>query len=173
MRTGGQFAAPYDFILNNLGFYVLAGANLFDFNTLFNMGWFEFKILQKQMFMGHFQRHPSGMGISGFSTSHGQQNWMNGIADPKAIWWFGDWKKYIPPLTSFVLNINFSETYAQFYNASTVTSVNLPSAIKAALFDTSVLSATTNLPTMLPAALGGNGIKLLCIMNGISNGPVQ
>src|SRR5216684_4609980 len=48
MRSTGQFSAPYDFILNNLGFYVLAGADIFDISTFFNMGWFEFKILQKQ-----------------------------------------------------------------------------------------------------------------------------
>ena len=173
MRSQGQFSAPYDFVLNNLGFYVLAGAELFDISTLFNMGWFEFKILQKTMFMGHLQRHPSGMGISGMSTQTAQQNWMNGIADPKAIWWFGDWKKYIPPLTSFTLNINFSETYAQFYNAATVTSTNLPATVKAKLFDSAVLSATTNLPTFLPASLGVQGLKLLVIMNGLSNGPVQ
>lgn len=173
MRSTGQFSAPYDFILNNLGFYVLAGANVFDINTFFNMGWFEFKILQKQQFMGHFQRHPAGMGITGMSTQHGQQNWLNGIADPKAIWWFGDWKKYIPPLTSFSLNINFSETYAQFYNAAAITSANLPSDVKARLFDTGVIGATTTLPTLLPNTAGGNGLKILCIMNGISNGPVQ
>lgn len=173
MRSTGQFSAPYDFILNNLGFYVLAGADVFDIQTIFNMGWFEFKILQKQQFMGHFQRHPAGMGITGQSTVTSQQVWMNGIADPKAIWWFGDWKKYIPPLTSFSLNINFSETYQQFYNASTTTSTSLPATVKAKLFDSGVVSAVGTLPTLLPAANGGNGIKLLCIMNGISNGPVQ
>jgi hypothetical protein len=107
------------------------------------------------------------------TTVTAQQNWLNGIADPKAIWWFGDWKKYIPPLTSFSLNINFSETYAQFYNAATITSTSLPATVKAKLFDSAVIAATTTLPTLLPASLGGNGIKLLCIMNGISNGPVQ
>lgn len=173
MRSTGQFSAPYDFILNNLGFYVLAGADIFDISTLFNMGWFEFKILQKQQFMGHMQRHPSGMGISGMSTVTSQQNWINGIADPKAIWWFGDWKKYIPPLTSFSLNINFSETYAQFYNTTSVTGTSLPATVKAKLFDTAFLGSTATLPTLLPASLGGNGIKLLVIMNGISNGPVQ
>lgn len=173
MRSTGQFSAPYDFILNNLGFYVLAGADIFDISTVFNMGWFEFKILQKQQFMGHFQRHPAGMGVTGMSTASAQQNWLNGMADPKAVWWFGDWKKYIPPLTSFSLNINFSETYQQFYNASSVTSTNLPAAVKSKLFDTSVVSSVATLPTLLPASLGGNGIKLLCIMNGISNGPVQ
>jgi hypothetical protein len=173
MRSAGQFSAPYDFIMNNIGFYLLAGADVFDIKTLFNLGWFEFKILQKQMFMGHFERHPSGMGVTGETTVTGQQNWINGIADPKAIWWFGDWRKYIPPLTSFVLNINFSETYAQFYNAATITSANLPAEVKAKLFDTGVLTATTSLPTLLPATAGGNGIQLLCILNGISNGPVQ
>ncbi len=173
MRSTGQFSAPYDFIINNLGFYFLIGANLFDIQTVMNMGWFEFKILQKTQFMGHLQRHPSGMGVSGMSTATQQQNWINGIADPKAIWQFGDWRKYIPPLTSFTLEINFSETYAQFYNTTSVTGTPLPSDVKAKLFDTSVLSTTASLPTLLPASLGGNGIKLMCIMNGISNGPVQ
>jgi len=173
MRSTGQFSAPYDFILNNLGFYFLVGANLFDIATVCNMGWFEFKILQKQQFMGHLQRHPSGMGVTGYSTQPAQGNWLNGIADPKAIWWFGDWKKYIPPLTSFSLNINFSETYAQFYNASAITGTSLPSDVKAKLFDNGPLTSTASLPTLLPASTGGNGIKLLCIMNGISNGPVQ
>ena len=173
MRSTGQFSAPYDFVLNNLGFYVLAGAEFFDIATLFNTCWFEFKILQKTMFMGHLQRHPSGMGLSGMTTQTAQQNWLNGIADPRAIWWFGDWKKYIPPLTSFTLNLNFSETYAQLYNTTSVTGTSLPATVKAKLFDSSVLSSTATLPTLLPASLGGNGIKLLVIMNGLSNGPVQ
>jgi hypothetical protein len=113
------------------------------------------------------------MGVSGMTTASSQQNWINGIADPKAVWWFGDWKKYIPPLTSFVLNINFSETYQQFFNAASITSANLPATVKAKLFDTGVVSSVATLPTLLPATAGGNGIKLLCIMNGISNGPVQ
>jgi len=173
MRSAGQFAPPYDFILNNLGFYVIAGAELFDIETVFNMAWFEFKILQKQLWMGHMQRHPSGMGITGFSTSGGQQNWLNGLADPKAVWWFGDWKKYIPPMVNFTLNVNFTESYQSFYNATTITSANLPSIVKARLFDTGIVTATTSLPTLLPNTAGGNGIKLLAILNGISNGPVQ
>src|SRR5215469_7270178 len=100
MRSQGQFSAPYDFILNNLGFYFVVGTELFDIGTVLNTAWFEYKILQKQQFMGHLQRHPSGMGVSGMTTVTAQQNWVNGIADPKAVWWFGDWRKYIPPLTS-------------------------------------------------------------------------
>jgi hypothetical protein len=173
MRSQGQFSAPYDFIVNNLGFYFLAGADIFDISTMCNSLWFEFKILQKQMFMGHFQRHPAGMGISGESTQGSQQNWINGIADPKAVWHFDVWRKYIPPLTSFTLNINAGETYQQLYNAAAITSVNLPSSIKSKLFDNGPLTSTSSLPTLLPASTGGNGIKLLCIMNGISNGPVQ
>jgi hypothetical protein len=125
------------------------------------------------MFMGHFQRHPAGMGISGESTQGSQQNWINGIADPKAVWHFDVWRKYIPPLTSFTLNINAGETYQQLYNAAAITSVNLPASIKSKLFDNGPLTSTSSLPTLLPASTGGNGIKLLCIMNGISNGPVQ
>jgi hypothetical protein len=173
MRSQGFFSPPYDFILNNLGFYVSIGADLFDISTLFSFGWFEFKILQKQMFMGHLMRHPSGMGLSGTTTTTAQQNWINGIADPKAVWWFGDWRKYIPPQVSFTLNINFNESYQQLFNATTTTSVNLPANIKAKIFDSGLVSATTALPTFLSAALGGNGIKLIALLNGISNGPVQ
>jgi hypothetical protein len=173
MRTSAQFSAPYDFILNNLGFYVVAGADLFDIATLFNSAWFEFKILGKTQWMGHLQRHPSGMGITGESTVSSQQNWLNGLADPKAIWWFGDWKKYIPPLTNFSLTVNFPENYAQLYNANSITSANLPATVKAKLFDTGIVTSTSTLPTFLPATAGGNGLKLIVIMNGISNGPVQ
>lgn len=171
MRSAGFFAPPYDFVMNNIGFYFLVGTELFDMATVMNLGWFEFKILQKQMFMGHLQRHPSGMGVSGYSTRTGQQNWMNGIADPKAIWWFGDWRKYIPPQVNFTLNINFTETYQQYYNAATTAS--LPADVRTRLFDTGQLSAVATLPTLLSQAAGGNGIQLLCILNGISNGPVQ
>jgi hypothetical protein len=45
--------------------------------------------------------------------------------------------------------------------------------VKAKLFDNNVLTSVNTLPTLLPNTAGGNGIKLLCIMNGISNGPVQ
>ena len=173
MRSNGQFSAPYDFIMNNLGFYVAVGADLFDIATLFNSTWFEFKILQKQMFMGHLQRHPSGMGISGMSTDTKQQNWINGLPDPKAIWWFGDWRKYIPPLVSFTLNLYGNESYQNMYNASTTTSTNLPANILAKLFTPGIVSAVSALPTLLPASVGGNGIKLIAIMNGVSNSPVQ
>jgi hypothetical protein len=96
---------------------------------------------------------------------------MNGQADPRAIWYFGDWKKYIPPQTNFTLNINFGETFQQYYNAAT--SASLPASIRAAFFDNSYLTSTSTLPTLLPQAQGGNGIQLLCVLNGIANGPVQ
>jgi hypothetical protein len=171
MRSAGFFAPPYDFILNNLGFYFLIGAQIFDIETVCNLCWFEFKILSKQMFMGHLQRHPSGMGVTGMTTTSSQQNWINGIADPKAVWHFGDWRKYIPPQVNFTLNINFSQTYAQYYNAAT--SASLPADIRSNLFDTGLLTSTASNPTLLPQTRGGNGIQLLVIMNGISNGPVQ
>ncbi len=171
MRSGGFFSPPYDFIMNNIGFYFLVGTELFDIQTVMNLCWFEFKILQKQQFMGHLQRHPSGMGLTGESTATSQQNWINGIADPKAVWHFGDWRKYIPPQVNFSLNINFTETYAQYYNAAT--SASLPAVVKTRLFDTGQLTTTATLPTLLSQAAGGNGIQLLVILNGISNGPVQ
>jgi len=173
MRSQGQFSPPYDFIMNNLGFYVCVGADLFDVSTIFNLTRFEFKILQKIQFQGHLQRHPAGMGISGMSTATSQQNWINGIADPKAIWWFGDWRKYIPPQVNFTLDWYGNESYQNLYNAATTTSANLPAAIRSRLFDTGQVSAVTSNPTLLSQANGGQGIKLIALMNGVSNGPVQ
>ncbi len=173
MRTGGQFSPPYDFIMNNLGFYVCMGAELFDVSTIFNLTRFEFKILQKIQFQGHLQRHPSGMGISGMSTATGQQNWINGIADPKAIWWLGDWRKYIPPQVNFTLDLYGNESYQNLYNAASITSANLPALIRTRLFDTGQVTATTANPTLLSQAAGGQGIKLIALLNGVSNGPVQ
>jgi hypothetical protein len=173
MRSPGFLAPPNDFILNNLGFYISIGADLFDISTLCTFAWFQFKILQKAQWMGHLQRHPAGMGITGQTSATGQQNWINGSADPRAIWYFGDWKKYIPPQVNFSLEINFPESYQQLFNAASTTSANLPSNIKAKLFDTGIVTAVTSLPTFLPNTAGGNGIKLIAVMNGISNGPVQ
>jgi hypothetical protein len=173
MRKGGEFSPPYDFIMNNLGFYVCIGANLYDIATIFNMTRFEFKILQKCQFQGHLQRHPSGMGVTGMSTATSQQNWINGIADPRAIWWFGDWRKYIPPTVNFSLDWYGNESYQNAYNAATTTSINLPSDILAKQFATGLVTAVTANPTLLPNTSGGNGIKLIALMNGVSNGPVQ
>lgn len=173
MRSAGFLAPPFDFIVNNLGFYVEIGATLFDISTFFNMGRFEMSILQKVMFQGHFMRHPSGMGITGMSTATAEENWINGIADPRAVWHFDVWRKYIPPQVNFGVNIIFEENYQQFYNAATITSANLPSNVRASLFDAGPLTATTSLPTLLPQSVGGNGLRVLVIMNGVSNGPVQ
>ena len=41
MRSQGMFSPPYDFIMNNLGFYLSIGADLFDVSTLFSFAWFE------------------------------------------------------------------------------------------------------------------------------------
>jgi hypothetical protein len=173
MRSAGFLPPPFDFIVNNLGFYTQIGANLFDISTFFNMGRFEFTILQKVMFQGHFQRHPSGMGVTGMSTQTTESNWINGIADPKAVWHFDVWRKYIPPQVSFGLNVIFEETYAQLYNTTSITGTSLPANVKAKLFDSGLITATATLPTLLSAALGGNGLRVLCILNGVSNGPVQ
>jgi len=57
--------------------------------------------------------------------------------------------------------------------AAAVASIAAPALRpKSTLFDTGVLSSTATLPTLKPASIGGNGVKLLCILNGISNGPV-
>jgi hypothetical protein len=175
MTTGGQFAPPVDFILNNLGFYFLLGNQLFDIEQITNFGWFEFRIIKKVMWMGHLQRHPSGMGYTGFSTQANEASWLNGVAEPSKVWHFGDWKKYIPPQVQFSLNLNFTETYDNFFNVTGQggSALNIPADIQAKLLDTGVIANAQTRPTLQRQSQGGSGIQLLCIMNGISNGAVQ
>ena len=161
MTDSGKFNPPYDLILNNIGFYFLVGNTLYDIQQIVNYAWFEFKILEKRMFMGHLWRHPAGAGITGLSTRTAQENFVNGTADPRAVYWFGDYKKYIPPLVNFSLTINFPETMNNYFNSS------LPASQIAAGQSGSAL------PTLLSSAQGGNGIQLIVILNGLSDSPVQ
>jgi hypothetical protein len=163
MRSTGMFNPPYDMIINNLGFLFLAGNRVFDIEQIVNLGWFEFKILEKTMWMGHLWRHPPGAGLTGFSTRTTEAVWNNGNPAPDKVWLFRDYKKYIPPLVNFSLTLNFPETYNTYYNSS------LPNDV------TTVLGSGIggSLPTLSSTASGGNGIQIIAFMNGLSDGPVQ
>jgi hypothetical protein len=171
MRSAGMFNPPYDMILNNLGFLFCFDNLVFDITTIMRMGWFQFKILQKTMFMGHLWRHPPGAGISGMSTQTSESVWTNGVPEPGAIWAFGKYGKYIPPLVNFTLELQFPETYNTFFNG-TASANNIPAAITAKLITPGTISGTA-LPTTLPVTQGGNGIQLIAFMNGIAGAPVQ
>ena len=158
---GGQFNPPYDCIIFNLGFFFWWQDRLYDITQVCQFSWFEFKILEKRMWWGQLQRHPAGMGLTGYSTQTSESVWTNGSARPEDVWYFGDYKKYIPPLVHFELNLNFPETYNQYFNSS------LPAVITASGV------AGTALPTFLSAGQGGNGVQLVAIMNGLSDAPVQ
>lgn len=163
LRTASQFNPPYDLILNNLGFYFVAGNLLYDITQIVNYGWFEFKILEKTFFMGHLWRHPPGAGITGFSTQVSQAVWNNGLPEPGAIYHFGNFAKYIPPLVNFSLTLNFPENMTTFFGGSG----NLGAT------QTAFGQTAGNLPMLATAAQGGNGIQIYAIMNGLSDGPVQ
>jgi hypothetical protein len=175
MTDVGKFVAPTDFILNNLGVYFLPGCNLFDIQQIINHAYFEFKVLNKVLWSGHMQRHPSGMGLSGLSNFSGDHLILNGVAEPQKIWHFGDWKIYIPPQVQFTWKVTFPQTYDLFYNITTgqgAAATNMPADIQAKLITPGVCTAAA-LPTLQTQAQGGNGVQMLFILNGISNGPVQ
>ena len=126
-----------------------------------NYCWFEFKILEKRMFMGHLWRHPAGAGVYGVSTKTAEAVYTNGLPNPENVYWFGNYKKYIPPLVNFSLTINFPETMNNFTNSSLGS------------WQTAAGQSGTALPTLLTASQGGNGIQLVVILNGLSDSPVQ
>ena len=161
--NGGMFTPPYDCIIFNLGFFFWWDNRLYDITQMCKLSWFEFKILEKRMWWGQLQRHPAGMGLQGYSTQTAESVWTNGSSVPEQVWYFGDYKKYIPPLVHFELNLNFPETLTQFFNGSG----NLPANLQAAG------AVAGSLPQLLTTSQGGNGIQLIALMNGLSDAPVQ
>jgi hypothetical protein len=162
---GGQFSSPYDLVLTNLGFYFTPDSRIYDINQIVKYGYFEFKILEKTFFKGHLWRHPPGAGFTGFSTQLAESVWNNGVADPASIYYFGQWSKYIPPLTTFTLTLQFFETVG-VANSGTNAGTLPANAVIAG-------QSGSALPTLLSAAQGGNGLWTIGIMNGLSDGPVQ
>lgn len=158
---GSSFPPPNDLILNNLGFYFTSDTQLYDINQLMKFAWFEFKILEKTFFKGHMWRHPPGAGVNGYSTKTSQAVWTNGIPAPAAVYSFGDWAKYVAPLMTFSLVINFPESINQFTNS------NLGADSIAAG------QSGTTLPTLLSTAQGGNGVTLIAFMQGLTDRAVQ
>jgi hypothetical protein len=157
----GQFNPPYDLIINNLGFLFNSDVAGYDLTQFLKLCWFEFKILEKVQWNGGLVRHPPGAGVSGATSKTSEAFWNNGIPEPGSIWWFGDYKKYIPPLVNFTLTLNFPETLNTFYNSV------LPANVLAEG------TAGTALPTLAATKNGGNGIQLQAWMNGLSDGPVS
>jgi hypothetical protein len=162
---GGQFSSPYDMVMTNLGFYFTPDAKLYDITQILKYGYFEFKILEKTFFKGHLWRHPPGAGLSGATSQTTESVWNNGVPDPGAIYYFGQWSKYIPPLTTFSLTLTFFESVG--VATSGTAGGTLPASAVAAG------QSGSNQPTLLTQGQGGNGLFLIAFMNGLSDGPVQ
>jgi len=158
---GGAFPPPYDLILNNIGFKFTEDVALYDMIQFMKYSWFEFKILEKTFFKGHLWRHPPGAGVSGFSTKGNQAVWLNGIPAPGAVYSFGDWAKYIAPLMTFSVTINFPETLNNFTNSTLGADATVAG------------QSGTALPTLLTTGQGGNGVTLIAFLNGLTDRAVQ
>jgi len=162
---GGQFSSPYDMVLTNLGFKFAEDNSLYDITQIVKYGFFQFNILEKVFFKGHLWRHPPGAGFSGATSNTSESVWNNGVPDPGAIYYFGQWSKYIPPLTDFGLNLTFFETVGMAMTGSNTGTLGAKA--------TAAGQSAASLPTLLTTSQGGNGIWLIALMNGLSDGPVQ
>lgn len=162
---GGQFSSPYDMVLTNIGFYFASDNRIYDINQICKYAYFEFKILEKTFFKGHLWRHPPGAGFTGMSTQQSESVWNNGVPDPGAIYYFGQWSKYIPPLTSFSLTLQFFETVGVAMSGTNGGTLGADAVATG--------QSGSALPTLSGAGQGGNGIWLVAILNGLSDGPVQ
>jgi hypothetical protein len=152
-------------VLTNLGFKYASDMALYDIIQIEKYGFFKFSILEKIFFKGHVWRHPPGAGISGATSNTSQAVWNNGVPDPGAIYYFGQWSKYIPPLTTFGLTLQWFQTVGQATQGNTGATLGATAQAFA--------QSAAALPTFATVAQGGNGVWLQAIMNGLSDGPVQ
>ncbi len=117
LPNGGQFNPPRCLILNQLGFYFSAQPStstainltsiLADIEQFCASSYFEFRIDEKIFFEGLLPFHPSGVGITGYSTKNNEGQWGVGMPSPLAVWEFANFAKYIAPLQNFSLRIIF------------------------------------------------------------------
>jgi hypothetical protein len=162
LLTPGQFNPPRDLILKAIGFQVFADTRLYDIEQIFKHSYFEFKIDEKVFFQGPMELHPSGMGFAGMSTQTAESSWTNGYpGGPAFTRRFGDFSKYIAPLMLFSLTLYFPETVGQYFNNNLTAQQTLEGQV------------TTNTPTLLTLAQGGNGVVIRAILDGLSDRSVQ
>ncbi len=75
-------------------------------------------------------------------------------------------------MVNFSLTLNFPETYNLFFTGTAAgTATSIPAVINTEL--TAAGLTGTSLPAIKAQGRGGNGIKLIAFMNGLSDAPVQ
>jgi hypothetical protein len=101
----------------------------------------------------------------GATSNTSEAVWNNGVPDPGAIYYFGQWSKYIPPLTTFGLTLQWFQTVGLATQGSNTATLGASA--------TAAGQSAASLPTFLTASQKGNGVWLQAFMNGLSDGPVQ
>jgi hypothetical protein len=148
MQTGNQFPPPRCLLLNAIGFQYASNMLKADIDAIENGAYFEFKIADKIFFEGYLRDCPAGAGLMGVSTNSGESVYTNGWPTPAGRRTFGSWAKYIPPLTRFSLNVVFNGS-------------------------NNIVGGNATPPTMTVANLGGTGMNIRIVLDGITALPVQ
>jgi len=118
-KCSSGFSAPRDLIMDNLGFYFLAGgcglasqgigqfANVSDMLAFCQYSYFQFRIIDKVFIEGYLELNPQGAGFTGVSTSTTQTVFTLGIANPHAKMRMNNFAKYLAPQMQWSLTIYF------------------------------------------------------------------
>ena len=95
------FPAPWDIIVDSLGWFVQQDTIKADMDLLTQYSYFEFAILGKVQWDGKIDVYPAGVGLSGYSTQSNESGWQLGLPDPNARKRFGHYGKYLAPLMNW------------------------------------------------------------------------
>jgi len=99
------FPAPWDIIVDSLGWFVQQNTIKADVDLLTQYSYFEFAILGKVQWDGKIDVYPAGVGLSGFTTQSNESGWQLGLPDPNARKRFGHYGKYLAPLMNWSMTL--------------------------------------------------------------------
>lgn len=115
ISSGNQvgFGSTRCLILTGLGFQFPSFMSKANVDLIFNNSWMQFKIAEKEFYIGRLSLWPSGTGLYGVTTATGEETWTCGLPFPDAMRSFGvEYGKYLAPLVPFYVTLFFPNASA-------------------------------------------------------------
>lgn len=110
ISSGNQvgFGSTRCLILTGLGFQFPSFMSKANADLIFNNAWMQFKIAEKEFYIGKLSLWPSGTGLFGVTDVTGEETWTIGLPFPDSMRSFGvEYGKYIAPLVPFYVTLFF------------------------------------------------------------------
>jgi hypothetical protein len=102
------FGSTRCLIMTGIGFQFSSFLNKANCDLIYNNAWMQFKIAEKEFYIGRLSLWPSGTGLFGVTNAGGEETWSIGMPFPDSMRSFGvQYGKYLAPLVPFNLTLFF------------------------------------------------------------------